>query len=234
LNAAARSLVLTGGIGHPFADSAAALAACLGRAGCAGDVTDDIEAGLADLASGTYRLVAVYALRWSMSTGEKYAPHRAQWGFTLSPAGRVALQSHVKMGGGLLVLHTGLICFDGWSDWRAMLGGAWTWGQSSHPPRGRVHAVPTAHRHPVTAGVEPFDLVDDEVYAGLDLASNILPLVGARAEGHGDELHPAVWTNGYGEGRVVCDTLGHDSRSIATPSHRLLIENAARWLVGAT
>ncbi len=229
-----RSLVLTGGIGHPFADSAPALAACFGRAGCVGDVTEDIEEGLRSLAPGAYRLVAVYALRWSMATGEKYAPHRAQWGFTLSQAGRTALQAHVKTGGGLLVLHTGIICFDGWPDWREMLGGVWAWGRSSHPPRGPVHAAPTTHRHPVTAGVEPFDLAEDEVYAGLDLDPSIVPLVGARADGHGDELHPVVWANRYGEGRVVCDTLGHDSRSIETSSHRRLIENAARWLVGAT
>jgi type 1 glutamine amidotransferase len=229
----ARSLVLTGGIGHPFADSAPALAACLARAGSTADVTEDIEAGLATLASGGYRLVCVYALRWSMATGDKYASHRAAHGFTLSQAGRAALQAHVAGGGGLLALHTGIICFDGWPEWREMLGGVWDWGRSNHPPRGPVHVAPTASHHPVTAGVVPFDLEEDEVYARLDLRPGIVPLVDARARNGDDGAWPAVWSNDYGRGRIVCDTLGHDRRSIETPPHGRLIVNAARWLLEA-
>jgi len=229
----ARSLVLTGGIGHPFAESAPALAACLARAGCSADVTEDIEAGLATLATGGYRLVCVYALRWSMATGEKYAPHRAAHGFTLSHAGRAALQAHVAGGGGLLVLHTGLICFDGWAEWRDMLGGVWAWGRSNHPPRGPVHVAPTTRRHPVTEDVAPFDLEEDEVYAQLDLRQDVVSLVDARAHSGQGDAWPAVWTNDYGRGRVVCDTLGHDRRSIETPAHGRLLVNAARWLLEA-
>jgi hypothetical protein len=61
-----RNLILTGGIGHPFADSAAALAECLADVCFRSDVTEDIEAGLETLASGEYRLATLYALRWSM------------------------------------------------------------------------------------------------------------------------------------------------------------------------
>ncbi len=230
MSGAVRNLILTGGIGHPFADSAAALAECLADSGCRSDVTEDIEAGLETLAGGGYRLATLYALRWTMTTGEKYAPHRAQWGFTLSSRGQAALEAHVAQGGGFLVLHTGLICFDDWPGLRDITGGVWRWGVSSHPPRGPVHVAPTDKPHPVMAGVLAFDLAEDEAYQDLDLLADVEPLATVRATAHDKGEWPAVWARGYKKGRVVCDTLGHDRRSLETPSHRRLLANAARWL----
>lgn len=225
-----RGLVLTGGVGHPFEDAAPALAECLVRAGYAADITDNIEAAIAGITSNPPRLVAIYALRWSMTTGAKYASLRPQWGFTLSQVGRAALAAYVSNGGSLLVVHTGVICFDGWPEWREIVGGVWAWGRSSHPPRGPAHAQPTGCVHPVTDGIAEFDLDDDEVYADLDFKPGVVPLMTARASGRGERDCPVVWANQYGAGRVVCDTLGHDRRSIETPAHGRLIENAARWL----
>jgi uncharacterized protein len=230
MSGAVRNLILTGGIGHPFADSAAALAGCLADAGYHSDVTEDIEAGLESLARSEHRLVTLYALRWTMMTGEKYAPYRAQWGFRLSPRGQAALESHVARGGGLLVLHTGLICFDDWPELRDITGGVWRWGVSSHPPRGPVHVAPTTIPHPVMAGVPAFDLAEDEAYQELDLLADVEPLATVRATAHNKGAWPAVWARGYKQGRVVCDTLGHDRRSLETPTHRRLLANAARWL----
>ncbi len=224
------NLVLTGGIGHPFADASQALAACLADAGCRSDITEDIEAGLASLATGKYRLATLYALRWSMRTGEKYAPHRAQWGFSLSARGQSALEAHVAQGGGLLVLHTGLICFDNWPGLRDIAGGVWRWGVSSHPPRGPVHVAPIVAAHPVMTGVSAFDLDDDEAYSELDLLPDVEPLATVRATAHDKGAWPAVWARTYKNGRVVCDTLGHDRRSLEAPAHRRLLANAARWL----
>ena len=53
-----RNLLLTGGIGHPFADAAPALAAILDAVGIRSEVTTDIEGGLARLASGGFDLAS--------------------------------------------------------------------------------------------------------------------------------------------------------------------------------
>lgn len=229
---APRNLVLTGGIGHPFAHSARTLAEGFAAAGIPSDVTDDIEAGLDEIGRGKYRVATLYALRWSMTTGEKYAPHRAEWGFDLSPGGRQALTKHISEGGGLLILHTGLICFDTWPEFLDLAGGVWRWGRSNHPPRGPVRVEPTCIDHPVIAGVSPFDLVEDEVYAELEFLPDVSILATARASDHARGDWPAIWARTHKRGRVVCDTLGHDSRSLETPQHRLLLANAMRWLVG--
>ena len=106
-----RNLIIHGGIYHPFAESAAALADALAECGIASDATEDVEGGLARLAAGGYDLLTVHALRWRMLDHEKYAPFRAQYAMTLSAAGRAAIQGFVAAGGAVLALHTAAICF---------------------------------------------------------------------------------------------------------------------------
>ncbi|CAO3363520.1 ThuA domain-containing protein [Azospirillum palustre] len=226
MSGAVRNLILTGGIGHPFADAAPALEGILAGAGVVSTVTDDIEGGLAALEQGGFDLLTVYALRWRMLGSEKYAPHRERWAFSLSPDGRRRLWNFVTGGGGLLGLHTALICFDDWPDWTDLLGGAWVWGRSAHPPRGPVTLVPTDHPHPLTAGLPPFT-VTDEAYGDFDLAGDVRPLALVAPEG--GRAWPALWARDAGLGRVVADTLGHDRASLEHPAHRQILTRAALW-----
>lgn len=223
-----RHLILTGGIGHPFADASAALRDLLADAGFRSDVTDDIEGGLAALAAGEFDLVTVYALRWRMLGSEKYAPHRATWAFELSPQGRRILTDFVARGGGLVALHTAIICFDSWPGWKDLIGGAWVWGESFHPPRGPITARPTAVDHPITAGASQFQIVD-EVYSNMDLVPDVVPLLSASANGAGKGTWPMLWAREVGAGRVVCNTLGHDRAALEEPTHRRILCNSASW-----
>jgi type 1 glutamine amidotransferase len=229
----ARNLILAGGIGHPFETAAPALAAILDDVGIACDVTFDIEAGLAALAKGGYDLVTVYALRWRMLGNEKYAPHRAQWAFSLSDTGRQTLTGFVRDGGGLLGLHTACICFDDWPGWKDLLGGAWIWGKSFHPPYGPVAARPTAEPHPITAGLPGFAL-RDEVYSALDLMPDVKPLLTAVATGQdgAGAVAPIAWARTFGRGRVAFDALGHDRAALEEPVHRRIVARSALWALG--
>src|SRR5690348_8186409 len=127
-----RNLILTGGIGHDFADAAPALAGLLRDAAIESTITQDIEGGLRELAAGGFGLVTVYARRWGRLSGEKSAPPRAAGAFSRSGAGRRTLTGFVEGGGGLRALHTAVICFDDWAGWRVLLGGKWRGGRSTH------------------------------------------------------------------------------------------------------
>ena len=82
-----RNLILCGGIFHEFHASSDELARVLSPLGIESVVEDDIEAGLAALAEGSFELLTVNALRWQMQ-GEKYDPYRDEWAMTLSaPSG---------------------------------------------------------------------------------------------------------------------------------------------------
>lgn len=221
-----RNLILTGGIGHPFADASAALADMLAPEGIVSTVTEDIEQGLSEL--DRFDMVTVYALRWRMLIGEKYAPHREQWAFSLSDAGRRSLTGFVEAGGGLVALHTAMVCFDDWPEWRNLLGAQWIWGRSAHPPIGAIEAAPTDTTHPITENAATFSL-RDEVYGSLDMEEDIQPLLVGDA---GAGSWPLLWARPVGRGRVFVDLLGHDRASLEQPMHRRLLCRGARWAAG--
>jgi type 1 glutamine amidotransferase len=215
---------LSGGIFHPFEESSAELARQLDAVGVQSDITEDIEAGLEALASGTrYELLTVNALRWRMA-GEKYDEYRDQWRFELSPRGRRAIRDHVANGGGMLAVHTASICFDGWEDWGQILGGAWVWGKSNHPEFGAVD-VQIAGPHCIVEGARDFR-VDDEIYHHLAMQSDVVPLLSAERD---EGAQPLLWARSFGRGRVVYDALGHDAASIAQPQHAQILKRAALW-----
>lgn len=224
-----RNLIITGGISHPFPAAAAALASLLEVHGVASVVTEDVEAGLARLDGEAFDLLTVYALRWSMTQHEKYAANRARWAFSLSPEGRRAIERHLARGGGLLGLHTASICFDDWPEWKSLLGGAWIWGRSSHPPHGPAEVRLDARDHAMLDGLADFT-VTDEVYGDLALEPGVVPLAHARAIG--GAWQPILWEHRVGAGRVVYDALGHDAASLSHPTHRQILQRAALRALG--
>jgi type 1 glutamine amidotransferase len=225
-----RNVILSGGHTHSFATSAPALAGLLAEHGIDSVVEMDPEAAIANVAKSRPALLTVYALRWTMQQGGKYAPHRERWGFSLSSHARTEVEAHLARGGGILALHTAIICFDDWAGWKDIVGGRWEWGRSSHPPYGPVDARPDAPDHPLLAGVPAFSL-NDEAYGNLDLDPGVRPLMSVRAA-VGD-WQPALWTHLSGNGRVVVDTLGHDAGAFAHPAHRRIVARAALWASGA-
>lgn len=223
-----RNRILTGGHTHSFAVAAPALARLLAEQGIDSAIDFDIDAGLRALDREQPELLTVYALRWTMSGSEKYAPHRAQWSYSLPEQGRAAIEAHLARGGGLVALHTAVICFDDWPQWNRILGGSWRWGQSSHPPVGEVEAHPADPNDPLMSGLSSF-VITDEVYGDLDLAPTTQPILLARAD---ERWQPACWKHACGQGRVVVDTLGHDSRAFTHPVHRRIVARGALWALG--
>lgn len=226
------AIIYAGGINHPFDTAAPALAALLGDVGFAPHVHFDAAAATSALECAPDALFVVYALRWSMTQHEKYAPHRAEWAFATPPVMRAAIRAHVERGGALLAVHTASICFDDWPEWQEILGGGWTWGTSHHPPLGPVRARPLDGA-PLTDGLHAFELVD-EVYAQLAIAPRSTVIAHAEAlappaDAPVDGVQPIAWLHEYGRGRVAYDALGHDAASLNEPTHRRLLQRAALW-----
>ena len=235
-------LLLTGGPTHPFVATEPLLVELLAGEGLTTTVVTDPHDALGRLRAAEegdhppFDLVTVHALRWSMGQ-ERYAAQRAEHAVTVTDDDLAVLDRFVRGGGGLLALHTAVICFDGAPTWRALCGAAWDWDLSSHPPLGPVDVTPTAagRAHPVTTGVEPFT-VEDEAYGGLDEVDGLEPLLVTAPAGPGDaggRAHPLVWARAVGEGRVVTDLLGHGAPAFEHPAHRGVLTRAARWATDA-
>jgi type 1 glutamine amidotransferase len=220
-----RNLILSGGPGHPFADTTACVADILSASGVESDVTDDIEAGTAALGAGGYRLLTINALRWRM-LADRYAPQRVEWAYSPSPEARRAIRAHLDRGGGLLALHTAPICFDDWPEWGDIVGAHWDWDTSRHPALGEMKVWIGPEGHEIVDGLEPFGVVD-EAYAFMALRPDVTPLLTTVVE---DTEHPLLWARTAGNGRVVYDALGHDHRAYEVPAQRTILQRAARWL----
>lgn len=223
------AVILSGGVAHDFPATSAELARVLGEAGFTATVSEDVEGILTGLppAGGPRPLLVLNLLRWTMQV-ERYAHLREEWSISLSPRARAGLSAHVTSGGGLLAMHGASICFDDWPQWRDLLGAAWRWDTSSHPPLDGPVDVRVAGAHPIVAGVPGFRIVD-EVYGFLDRTDDVDGLL---FSAHGGADHPLLWARRVGAGRVVYDALGHHVPSYGVPEHREIVRRAALWAAG--
>ena len=250
----ARNLLLTGGPGpdHDFAAIAADLDDLLAEPGpdlgtgftttAVTEPTAAIEllAAADEGAIEPWDLLSVHALRWDMAQ-DRYADQRAEHARALRPGDGDALAAFVAAGGGLLALHTAVICFDADPAWRRLVGASWAWGRSGHAPAGPVPiaVTETGRAHEITRDLDAFT-VTDEVYGDLDLepAPDRDVPVGAAAPlltgVHEGRAQPVLWTRTAGRGRVVTDLLGHGPASLAHPVHRTIIRRAASWAARTT
>jgi uncharacterized protein len=222
------ALVLTGGPdhAHDFAASGAALAAVVAGAGLDVAVVDHPDDAAAPLGAGGIDVLVVNALRWRM-LGERYDPWRERWGYETPRSTRRAITDFVAAGGGLVGSHTASICFDDWPGWGEVLGGAWDWERSSHPPLGPAEVRVTA-AHPVVGGLPATFTVVDEVYGDQRLEPGIEVLAVARRTPD-DTDQPVVWAHQFGSGRVVYEGFGHDDTSLQQPELVRLLQQAVRW-----
>ena len=223
-------VVLAGGSphAHDFAATGAELADLASALGH--DVTMTSDPDTAAELLGDADALVFDGLWWRM-LGDTYDAWRDEHGYSPSPATRAALGGFVHAGGGLLAVHTAPISFDDWPEWGAVVGGAWQWGVSSHPPPQQATVSVAAAEHPVTRGVAPMFTITDEIYGDLAVDPEVVVLATSRRNPT-DADQPVLWAHRYGAGRVVYDALGHDRASLTHPDHQQLLEQALTWVTG--
>ena len=220
-------VIYSDGYRHPFAESSAALASIAQGIGLRSSITASLAEAM-KLVSVRRSILAVNALRWSMTQAERHAADRAEWGALLDDADMALIAGHVTGGGSLLALHTAVICWDNQPSWIALLGGGWNWDNSFHPPLGAVTADLTPAGATISKGERCLTLTD-EVYHNMGLASDCEVLASADA-GHGPV--PVIWRRMHGTGKIAVDTLGHDGASLQHPAHAAILAGLLEWLRG--
>lgn len=135
----------------------------------------------------------------------------------------------VESGNGLLLVHPAI--WYNWEDWpeynRELVGG----GSRSHPPYGEFEVTVTDPEHPVMEGVPQQFTLSDELYRfEKDEEGADIHVLATGIEEETGQEYPVAWTVEYGEGRIVCITLGHDGASHEHEAYIKMLQNSIEWL----
>lgn len=108
---------------------------------------------------------------------------------------------------------------------------------SSHGPQLPIAIEFADRNHPVTAGLEDWTTIKEELYNNLKIWDTARPLARGR-QGDGDEVGKTnavvAWINHYGpkKTRVFSTTLGHNNETVADDRYLDLITRGVLWAAG--
>ncbi len=144
---------------------------------------------------------------------------------------RQNLMEFVRAGGGVVALHHALASVQAWKAFHDLIGGKYLQkSEAGRPPSTYQHDVRTRiqvvdRSHPVTRGIEDFEL-EDEVYGGLWVAPDAHVLL---TTDHPASTKAIAWVTPNAHARVVTIQPGHGEPAFAHASYRQLVVQAIRW-----
>ena len=164
-----------------------------------------------------YQLLVI--LRDGMNWPNGYNNPHVKW---MTEAQQQAIWDFVHNGGGFLPLHNaqGLYPPDGL--YYKLLGGDY----GGHP-KPYVFTIRVENRdHPITAGVEDFEIFDEQHMVKYYLDREHLLL---RSIARDNTAAPAGWWREMGKGRLCYLAPGHTPDALGHPMMQRLLRNAMRW-----
>jgi type 1 glutamine amidotransferase len=155
------------------------------------------------------------------------------------------LQKAVEAGTGFAGWHGGIAdSYRNNSDYLTLVGGQFGCHPGKHPDEReggpqdnympyRVNMAPAAASHPITEGIEDFDLVTEQYWVLSDDYIDVLATT-TQAVREWDAWNrpvtsPAVWTRQWGKGRIFVATPGHDPETLKNPNVKTIIERGLLW-----
>jgi len=155
----------------------------------------------------------------------------------LSDAAKAGFVNFLEQGGGLVLIHFANGAFHAslpdtppsdWPEYRNICRRVWDHapGKSGHDAYGtfKVHVVKD---HPITAGLNSFETID-ELYCNQQGDAPIEVLATGRSTVTGGD-EPLAFIYPYRGGRIFQTVLGHAAESIRTPGTAALIRRGAVW-----
>jgi type 1 glutamine amidotransferase len=152
-------------------------------------------------------------------------------GYKLSELQERALEKFVEDGGGIVGIHGASFSFGNSKAWMRLLGAKFTGHIPGTHPLNIVIADP---KHPITAGIEPFTIIDEEYkHDFADVDRHVLGRFRERPPKSDQKANmDIVWTREVGKGRVFYCSLGHGKDAWENPSWQKLIVQGILWSAG--
>ncbi|MGW8430667.1 ThuA domain-containing protein [Curtobacterium citreum] len=155
------------------------------------------------------------------------------------------LQKAVLGGAGLAGWHGGIAdAFRNTADYLHMIGGQFAHHAGKHPSERTgeqsdnyipytVHITEAGHEHPITQGIEDFDLVTEQYWVLSDEYNDVLATTTQEARDFDAWNRPvtasAIWTRQWGQGRVFVSAPGHRLEVVESQPLRTIIERGLLW-----
>ena len=146
---------------------------------------------------------------------------------------RTRFEAFLRKGGGLVVIHDGVVSGNE-NEWaKNIQGGAWVWtNRQTKWFEGDVGIYFVDTEHPITRGISNFDW-QDEIYYELDMAPDAKVL--ATSFHSVFVIAPQLWTyektlpEGTAPYRAFVSLPGHEYASFETPHYRALLLRGIAW-----
>lgn len=155
---------------------------------------------------------------------------------TISEEEKLAYMKLLENGTGMVFMHHALVSYQSWPEFTNIIGGKYL-----HPNHtddtllvsDYMHdiwlRVNCNQDHPVTQGIEAFDIYD-EGYMNLYVSPDVTTLMTTTHE-FCDEI--IGWAHQVNNSRVVYLLPGHAAEGLHHPDFQKIIENAIRWVTKA-
>lgn len=151
---------------------------------------------------------------------------------------REAFEKFLARGGGVVVIHAGVVGGDQAAWVKQTLGGAWRWSspeltraQATKWHEGNVTLHWVSPQHPISRGLTDFQW-KDEIYYDMDLSPEINVLASSDYQ---DRRAPQIWTyekkarNGTTPYRAFVSLPGHEYTAFNTTGYRVVLLRGIAW-----
>jgi type 1 glutamine amidotransferase len=149
-------------------------------------------------------------------------------GYKMDKAQEEALQKFLDEGGGIVAIHGASLSFGNSKFWNELIGARFT---GHIPGTHKLNIVITDPKHPITAGIENFTIVDEEYkhkFAPVD--RHVLARFRERPpQSDQTENMDIVWTREIGNGRMFYTALGHGKDAWESPAWQKLVVQGILW-----
>ncbi len=147
---------------------------------------------------------------------------------------RARFEKFLQRGGGLVVLHDGVVAGDQHEWAKKVQGGSWRWDGEKKTKwiEGEVGLYYVDQEHPITKGASNFDW-KDEVYNQLDISPDVHVLAQSFVDVF--NIWPQMWTyektweGGSTPYRAFVSIPGHEYGSFQTPHYRAVLLRGIAW-----
>ncbi len=144
----------------------------------------------------------------------------------LTAAQETGLLNYIRAGGGFYGLHTAAASFRESEPYHEMLNGFF----NGHSPYMTFTVNIGDTEHPITQGLEDFEVVDELYYLkhNPETSHHLM----SAYDHTKDETHVMAFHHNYGAGRVFYFALGHDLTVLQNPSFQEIIRRGVLWVGG--